>query len=154
MTSFNRLFSKRKGKLLTGFTLIELLVVIASIGLLLTVLAVFASALRDRGRDTRITTNMDLLRKRAATYLVISGNYINLCADYDVTILKKDIETLVGTNYNCQVQTSPSNEAGESYCIEVQLNSGKWRCIDSSMRSQQYNTNPACDIAQVNKSCQ
>jgi len=138
--------NKEKSK---SFTLIELLIVGTIIVLLIAILGVFAFNFRNRSKDTRIVTNMDLLRKAAATYLIDYQNYSDFCASFDVQTLQTNIVALGGRNYTCQISLE-----GKSYCIEVQLNSGRWQCLDSGDRFQQFNTNPSCDTNQVIKSCQ
>jgi prepilin-type N-terminal cleavage/methylation domain-containing protein len=139
-----------------GFTLIELLVVIAIIGILASIVLVSLTGAKKQANDARIISSMAQLRNVAEIHFGKVGNYDGLCildptdpkANPDVIALKDDIDDRGGTNFNCQ-EANDNN----SYCIEVQLNSKKWWCIDSDLRSQEYGDPPACDQGQTTKSC-
>lgn len=133
-----------------GFTLIELLVVIAIIGILASIVLVSLSGARNRAKDARIIADMSQIRSTAEIFQGNNGSYLNLCSNADITTLQSDITTQGGTNFNCQVQAT----SGASYCVEAQMNSTKWWCTDSALRSQQSDTAPACDALQGTKACQ
>ncbi len=132
-----------------GFTLIELLVVTAIIGILASIVLVSLGGARNRAKDARIVTSMSQLRSTAEIFRGSGGNYANLCGNADVGTLSADITNQGGASYNCQV-----DDEGDSYCIEAQMNSDKWWCVDSNLRSKQYDDNPACATAQATKSCE
>ncbi len=136
-------------KFQTGFTLIELLVVISIIGLLASIVLVSLSGARNRAKDARVMGDMAQLRNIAEVFQGNQATYTGLCANTDVTTLQTDITAQGGTSFNCQVAA-----AGTSYCIEVQLNSTKWWCVDNALRSQQYDAAPICDVTQGTKACQ
>lgn len=79
-----------------GFTLVELLVVIAIIVVFASMLAVSTRVVSNRGKDARITANIDSLRKAAAIYWAATLTYSGFCSDADVVLLKEDTERLGG----------------------------------------------------------
>ena len=130
-----------------GFTLIELLVVIAIIGILASIVLVSLGETRTRAQDAKIISSMGQLRTVGEYFRGDNNTYTGLCDDADVTTLVSDITNQGGANYNCQT-------VADSYCIEVQLNSDNWWCVDSALRSQQYTSAPVCDAGQGTKSCE
>lgn len=124
-----------------GFTLIELLVVIAIIGILASIVLVSLSGARNRAKDARIIADMGQIRTAAEIYLANNGNYSGLCtSSIDIINLQGDIISQGGKYYGCYTWS-----ADNTYCVEVQLNSGKWWCVDSQLRSKQYESDPRCD---------
>lgn len=127
-------------KNLGGFTLIELLVVIAIIGLLAAIIITFLSAnVRGRARDARIANSMAQIRTIAAQYQDYTNP--NLCNDSRIRTLRSDIEAQGGSDWQC-------NTSSTAYCVKVKLNQpNKWWCIDSTLKSGEFNFNPtACSL--------
>jgi len=135
-----------------SFTLIELLVVIAIIGILAGIVLGVLGGARDRAKDARIMTDMVQLRTQAELIFNRDGDYlaVDCLVDIDIITLCNDVEAQGGENSNFPgqipavniVQSSPPDR----YCAEIRLNSGKFWCVDSELKSAQYDTNPACHI--------
>jgi len=124
-----------------GFTLIELLVVIAIIGILAGIVLVALGGARDRAKDSRIMSDMGQIRTQAELIFSATGNYDNVdCGTGNIKILCDDtvVQGPVGVTIN-----KPASPADE-YCAETQLKSGKFWCVDSELRSAQYDTDPFC----------
>jgi len=107
---------------------------------------------RQKAKDARIIADMNQIRVAAEIHLMNRRpeSYTNFCTSSKATKLKKDIIEQGGTNYSCNVQRGAG--AGKSYCVEVQLNSGNWWCVDSNLIMKQYGSNPIC-VSCIGKTC-
>ena len=110
-----------------GFTLIELMTVVAIIGILAGIVLVSFPAAQDRAKDGRVMNAMDQLRTKME---ICKGNN---GGDYqDVTTCASSLETEINNNAAANLTDFNSTSA---YCVDVQLNSGNYWCIDSSLHS-------------------
>ncbi|KPJ56516.1 hypothetical protein AMJ49_04705 [Parcubacteria bacterium DG_74_2] len=137
-----------------GFTLIELLVVIAIIGILSSIVLVSLKGAKDRASDGRIISDMSQLRTQAEVINDNDGDFDNVACSAvgeDCTCLNPEIEDLCEDMWDMHATNSfltNLNSGGsdsDAYCAEVELNSGKWYCVDSTLRAKQYDADPACD---------
>lgn len=151
-----QIFSKKRGE--KGFTLIELLVVIAIIGILAGIVLVALGGARTRAQDARIQAEMTQIRTIGEIFF--SGqspnSYTGLCAAADVTTLQADILAQGGTSFGCLVATGGIGEpaAGTAYCVEVQLNSAQFWCVDSNLVSAQFAASPITCAVGAAHTCQ
>ena len=139
-----------------GFTLIELLVVIAIIGILAGIVLVSLSGARERAKDGRVISDMSQLRAAAEIVEGNDGDYDCVCSgtttgcsdcDDSIESLITDMNAQNGTATDFSVHHSAASGATD-YCAEIQLNSGKWFCVDSVLTSKQYDDNPSCAAAE------
>jgi len=140
---------KTDNKTEKSFTLIELLMVIAIIGILAGIVLVALGGARDKARDARIISDMAQIRIQAEIIFSKYGNYSRVHCNGDINIqtLCDDIADQGGQNL--EGGSGPGVQAyspplWNKYCVEVQLNSGKFWCVDYGLRSAQYDTDPAC----------
>lgn len=136
-----------------GFTFIEMLVVIAIIGILAGITLVAVGGARNRAKDSRIISEMGQLRNAADLHYNNNNHSYTNPTNLDCTITNPNIKALcddIGLQNGTNLLINANNVTGQEYCAEVQLNSGKWWCIDSQGRSARYDagttpTEPACD---------
>jgi prepilin-type N-terminal cleavage/methylation domain-containing protein len=125
---------------INGFTIIELLVVVAIFVILVTIVIVSLREASDRGRNTKIATNVVQIKKVAEDIAIQQpSGYLELCdndGDLNVSetniwndtlrILKEDIIKYGGTDINCYALQ-------DAYCVSVRLVGSQLKhlCIDS-----------------------
>ncbi|MCH8741744.1 type II secretion system protein [Patescibacteria group bacterium] len=135
-----------------GFTLIELLVVIAIIGILSGIVLVALSGAKNRAKDVRIIAGMIQLISVAEILFLEDGDYRNVgckpppspqcdCPNSDIETICKDILSQESPPGQILIHSSASNLV---YCAKVKLNSDKFWCVDSILKSQEYTSSPAC----------
>ena len=155
-----------------GFTLIELLVVIAIIGILSSVVLVSLGGAKDRANDARIISDMDQIRTQAE---IVDGNKGNVAmvqctdsgnaaatpydaADADIKTLCADVATLGDGSVTIYYDVAVTDLVGanyKEYCAYVQLNSGDYWCVDSSLYSDNVGSSAPtnCTTAAGKNSC-
>jgi len=132
-----------------GFTLIELLVVIAIIGVLAAIVMVSMSGATDKAKDARIKGDITQMRAIAEMIQDDDSSYASTCTSGTIAIagsgydsqtgaILTDIGTQGGSVYACSAGAT-------AYCIEVELASGSFFCLDS--------TGLATTTASVNETC-
>jgi len=126
-----------------GLTLVELMVIVAIISVLAGLVLANWGPAEKRGQDGQIISNLSQIRTEMVSCrnASVAKSYSDCHAsttDNNVYELMQQCDNLNGdkraTLYN----------GGSAYCAEIQLNSGRWRCIDSGMTSQKYASDPDC----------
>ena len=74
-----------------GFTLVELLVVVAVIGILASIVLVSVGGGTTRAKDTRIISDLNMIRTAAEVIRVADGNYVNVVNNSDINTLMADM---------------------------------------------------------------
>jgi len=147
-TTFNRIedqiFKKPK---LKGFTLIEMLVVIAIIGILAGIILIALGVARTKAKDARIIGEMSQIRNAAGVYY---DNSTYSFSGFSCGTPNPNMSALcddIGAQGGVLIDPFPVSGDGQDYCVEVQLNSGAWWCVDAKGRSAKYNASspPICD---------
>jgi len=109
-----------------GFTLVELLVVVAVIGILASIVLVSVGGGTTRAKDTRIISDLNMIRTAAEVIRVADGNYVNVVNNSDINTLMADM-----TAQNATAILRTGNAAG--YCVEATMAGGKWGCVNSGL---------------------
>lgn len=123
-----------------GFTLIEILVVIAIIGILAGIILVAMGPVREKGKDTKIESNMLQLQQLAENLYLDNGTYDNLdpVSSPEVAAIENDIIAQGGSSLTIKKPSSPA----DTYCAYTSLNKtldGQqvYYCTDYLFRNQQ-----------------
>ncbi len=149
-----------------GFTLIELLVVIAIIGLLASIILVSLNSARNKGKDTRVISDVNQIRTQieseasaGGTYQVAAANCITAnpaAANGSATInaAANNCATLNtdSTNNGGTVTVRSNTAVGTSattftaYMVYGLLNSTQYYCVDSTGNTKTSAAAPAAGI--------
>jgi len=125
-----------------------MLVVIAIIGILAGIILVALGGMRTKAKDSRIIAEMGQLRNAAMLYC--HNQTPNTYSGIGCGTISPNIKALcddIGLQGGTLIDPFPVSGDGQAYCVEVQLNSGKWWCVDSQGRSARYDTTePACAV--------
>lgn len=138
-----------------GFTLIELLVVIAIIGILASVVLTSLSSARNKGRDTRIASNVRQVKSQIESEVSLIGAF-QAGAGFCVTAT----DTINTSSGNCKTLYDDVTNNGSALNVKATVNGGtygsyavygrlitnstKYYCMDSSGR-----TNAAATVNNV-----
>lgn len=114
-----------------SFTLIELLIVVLIIGILVSLIAVGIDYYKNEAKDAKARENMNQIRISASKIYDSQGGYdstllccSNSCSD-EVKTNCEEIKKMTGRYPDIYTDNN------ENYCVKIQLNSGRWFCIDS-----------------------
>lgn len=116
--------------ILFGFVM-YIIVILAAI-----ILVSFNSA-QSRARGARLHADMNQIRSVAELYRTEKGTYVGLEKDTRFSSIQSDIELNGGENFAI-------NTSSKGYCSEVKLPYGKWWCVDSTLISSEYDSDPNC----------
>jgi len=131
-----------------AFTLIELMVVVSVIAILAGMFIIQGEPAKKSGDDGKIISNLTEARIK-----------MELCRNDSLINSYNGCENETNTQELIQEADSLNgdkvvnlNNNGTDYCLEAQLNSGQWYCVDSSMTAQEYDSDPSCSSS--NYSCE
>ena len=100
--------------------------------------------------DRKIAGDMRQIQAGAIVYYDARESYIDLCSFSGTTVLQEVIRQNGGTDFRCAVENwimmgrgmETKSSKGQSYCIQVKLNSGDYYCIDSAGARRVYENSP------------
>ena len=129
-----------------GFTLVGLLVVIAVITILASIVIIAATSFRNKGKDGRITVQMDQIKKAAGIIFSEQGNYSSPVS-VSCSTTNPNIDTLCTDINTYAPATVNLFSSATTYCGYAQLNSlmggsTSYYCIDYTGISKKTTTNP------------
>ena len=123
-----------------AYTLIELLAVVSVISILAAMFIVKWDPAKESGDDGKIISNLTEVRIK-----------MEFCRNDSLTKSYNGCESETATQELIQEADSLNGDKalnlynnGTDYCLEAQLNSGQWYCVDSSMVSKEYDSDPSC----------
>jgi len=80
---------------------------------------------------------MNQIRIVAESYRSEKGTYMDFEKDMRFSTVRNDIELNGGENFAI-------NTSSKGYCSEVKLPYGKWWCVDGTLVSNEYDSDPNC----------
>jgi len=123
-----------------AFTLIELMVVISVIAILAGMFIIQGEPAKKSSDDGKIISNLTEVRIK-----------MEFCRGDSLIKSYNGCENETNTQELIQEADSLNDDKvvnlynnGTDYCLEAQLNSGQWYCVDSSMTTQDYDSDPSC----------
>lgn len=123
-----------------GFTLIELLVVISIIAVITSVVLASLGNARKRSNDTKVKTQLDGVRKNAASYYLTNGDYgtsVTICTGGFFVDNTSGMSTLTKQAIYPTGATITCGTNGQAYAVAVIMSNGLRWCVDSTGASKQ-----------------
>jgi prepilin-type N-terminal cleavage/methylation domain-containing protein len=139
-----------------GFTLIELLVVIAIIGILASIVLVSLNSARQKGKDSRILSDVNQVRNQIESEQNSSGTYPS-----SGTSCVTAADTVNASSGNCHTLALDAGNSGGALTVKTDTvtaqniytkysvysvlasDTTKYYCVDSSGKAETTSTDPA-----------
>lgn len=129
--------SSKRGLAIAGIVMSVVFGIISTIVILAGIVLASLGNASTRANDARIMAAMNQLRTSAQTYYSSRESYEGLESDFQILQVKEDIEEVGGKNFAMNIKDN-------AYCAEVMQSSGEWWCVDSNLKSEEYEIDPVC----------